>query len=530
MTYKFENLYQNLSFYASEKSRHIAIYDEDMEISYAELKAKVDAIGAYLQNSGIRFGDRVAMYVQNGYEFFTIFLGITSIGAVAVPMNTFLKNEEIEYILDNSRSRMIFASTALSKELKSISAPDIRRIIWVKGKSDEPTPNSALPNAQTQGALSEHNVSFDTVLACKTKLEIAKSPTENDLSHIVYTSGTTGRPKGAMIRYKNILSNADKATPRYNVSGKDRFLVFLPMFHSFTLTATLILSLYNGASIIALKSVFPITNVLNTALKRKATVFLGIPSVYTMLGKAKLGWKFRWFNKLRVFMSGAAPLAQQTIDEFYKKFPKAHLIEGYGLSECSPIVSLNYYDKQKILSVGTPLDGYEVKIVNDETMEVARGEIGEIIVRGDCVMEGYLNIPPEETLTNGWIRTGDLAYMDDEGFIYIVDRIKDIIIAKGINVYPREVEEIIYKMPQVEACAVVGIRDEYADEEVVAFVQLKENQKLSEREIKTYLKNHLANYKIPKVVHFVPDLPRNATGKVLKRALKEQIAKEGEKA
>ena len=144
-------------------------------------------------------------------------------------------------------------------------------------------------------------------------------------------------------------------------------------------------------------------------------------------------------------------------------------------------------------------------------------------------MEGYLNIPPEETLTNGWIRTGDLAYMDDEGFIYIVDRIKDIIIAKGINVYPREVEEMIYKIPQVEACAVVGIRDEYADEEVVAFVQVKEGQKLTEREIKMYLKNHLANYKIPKVVHFVPDLPRNATGKVLKRALKEQITKNNEK-
>lgn len=375
-----------------------------------------------------------------------------------------------------------------------------------------------------QGA-NERNINFTDLLSHKYTLSISKTPEIDDLVHIIYTSGTTGKPKGAMISYKNIFSNIEGAHNRFIVRSSDRFIVFLPMFHSFTLTAMILLPMFVGASMVLIKSVFPFSNVLKQTLLKRVTVFLGIPAIYTAIGKAKIPWYFRWFNRIRLFISGAAPLAKQTIDDFKVKFPHARLVEGYGLSECSPVVAANLYDKQKSLSVGPALEGYEVKIVNDEMIEVGAGEIGEIIVKGDCVMQGYFGMPniTDETIINGWLKTGDLGKVDDEGFIYIVDRKKDLIISKGINIYPREIEEVLYKLEEVEAAAVIGIKDEHADEEVAAFIQLKEGMDLDEKQVRDYLKKHLANFKIPKSIYFAEQLPRNATGKVLKRVLKEQV-------
>jgi long-chain acyl-CoA synthetase len=232
-----------------------------------------------------------------------------------------------------------------------------------------------------------------------------------------------------------------------------------------------------------------------------------------------------WFNKVRIFISGSAPLSEQSLNEFNAKFKKATLLEGYGLSECSPAVSVNRLDRQKALSVGLPLPSYEVKIVNEEMMEVKTGEVGEIMVKGDCVMQGYLNHADatDETIMNGWLLTGDLGKKDEDGFIYIVDRKKDLIISKGINIYPREIEEVIYKYEGVDAVAVIGLRDETKDEDVLAFIQPKEGVELQEMELRQYLKKHLANFKLPKHIYFVEELPKNATGKVLKRVLKEKV-------
>ena len=328
-----------------------------------------------------------------------------------------------------------------------------------------------------------------------------------------------------MISYRNLISNVQGAHEVFHVRMKDRFAVFLPMFHSFTLTAMVLLPIFAACSLILVKSIFPFSNVLKQVLLKRATVFLGVPAIYTAIGKAKIPWYFRWFNCIRIFISGGAPLAEQTITDFRVKFPRAVLIEGYGLSECSPIVSANTMQKQKISSVGLPLPGYEVKCINDEMMELPAGEVGELIVKGDCVMQGYLNMPDatDETIVNGWLRTGDLVKIDEEGYIFIVDRKKDLIISKGINIYPREIEEVLFKLPQVEAAAVIGVRDEHADEEVTAFIQFKENMSLDEKDIRAHLKKHLANFKIPKTIYFKDELPKNATGKVLKRVLKDQI-------
>lgn len=552
MQYKYQNLYEMLSDVANQRFGCTAIFDDKQKIKYGELKSSVDKAAMYLQAIGVKFGDKVGMAVVNSQEFIIAYLAVTAIGAVAVPMNTFLKSEEFSYILNDCGAEILFASSQLAKELAPLNElKQIQKIIWIgevpkslqvariepKQNLDEEYGESVYlaPALQQEGGIdaqyfslqgvNERNINFTDLLSHKYSLSISKTPEIDDLVHIIYTSGTTGKPKGAMISYKNIFSNVQGAHNRFIVRSSDRFIVFLPMFHSFTLTAMILLPMFVGASMVLIKSVFPFSNVLKQTLLKRVTVFLGIPAIYTAIGKAKIPWYFRWFNRIRLFISGAAPLAKQTIDDFKVKFPHARLVEGYGLSECSPVVAANLYDKQKSLSVGPALEGYEVKIVNDEMIEVGTGEIGEIIVKGDCVMQGYFGMPniTDETIINGWLKTGDLGKVDDEGFIYIVDRKKDLIISKGINIYPREIEEVLYKLEEVEAAAVIGIKDEHADEEVAAFIQLKDGMDLDEKQVRDYLKKHLANFKIPKSIYFAEQLPRNATGKVLKRVLKEQV-------
>ena len=547
MQYEYNNFYEILTKVAKESPNQIVLFEEKEKLKYYELKQNVDKVAAYLQLCGVNFGDKVAMAVANSQEFIISYLAITAIGAVAVPMNTFLKTTEFEYIINDCGARVLFASSSLAKELIALSDLEIlRKIIWIGqtpkklqsaskeefANVDEEYGESAYLTSTPQVSKEEmgkgyevKNVNFTEALSHKYTLSITKYPKIDDLMHIIYTSGTTGKPKGAMICYKNILSNLVGAHERFKVKKSDRFIVFLPMFHSFTLTAMVLLPIFSGASMVLIKSVFPFSNVLKQALLKRVTVFLGIPAIYTAIGKAKIPWYFRWFNRIRLFVSGAAPLAKQTIDDFRVKFPRATLVEGYGLSECSPIVAANLFDKQKLLSVGPVLNGYAVKIVNDEMMELPTGQIGEIIIKGDCVMQGYYGMPSvtDETIINGWLKTGDLGKVDEEGFIYIVDRKKDLIISKGINIYPREIEEVIYKLEAVEATAVIGVKDVHADEEVVAFIQVKEGMDLDEKKVREHLKKNLANFKIPKSIYFAEELPRHATGKVLKRVLKEQI-------
>ena len=510
MNYTYTNFYEMLSAAANKHAKTTVVYNDKQKISYHTLKREVDAVAAYLQSIGVKFGDKVALVVSNSPEFITAYFAITAIGAVAVPLNTFLKSGEFAYILNDCQAKFLFASTNLVKELKDLQEQtQLEHVIWIgEAKSFD-----------------DYHLSFAEALACTLKPDLSKQPEINDLAHIIYTSGTTGRPKGAMILYKNLFSNLSSIEMALKISTKDRFILFLPMFHSFTLTTMVLLPVYMSCSIILVKSVFPFSNVLKQVLFKRATVFLGVPAIYTAMGKAHIPWYFRMFNRVRLFICGGAPLAEQTITDFKVKFPKAKLIEGYGLSECSPVVSVNTLEKQKVGSVGQALPLFQVKAVDEELMEVPRGEVGEMIVKSDSVMKGYLNMPgaTDETIINGWLKTGDMVVIDEEGFIFIVDRKKDLIISKGQNIYPREIEEVIYKIDEVEAAAVVGVRDQYADEEIVAFIQPKEGMKLNEPEVRAYLRKNLANFKVPKRIIFKDELPKNATGKVLKRVLKQQL-------
>jgi len=511
LEYKYQNFYEAIEHNARVSPKKAVIFIEDRKVENLRLKKKIDTFARYLEFSGIKNADKVAMIVGNSEEFIIALFAITKIGAVAVPINTFLKHEELEYIVNDSEAKMLICSPAFAKETKDLlETTKIEKIVWT----------------DTYDALDERNYSFKEItVSAQTHEQICKPPKLDDLACIVYTSGTTGKPKGAMLSFRNIFSNSVGAQEVFGINEKDRFIVFLPMFHSFTLSVMVILPIFANASMVIVKSVFPFANVLKQALLKRVTIFLGVPTLYNSLVKAKIPWYFMWFNKIRIFISGSAPLSEAVINEFSAKFKNATLTEGYGLSECSPAVAVNRLDKQKPLSVGLPLPGYEVKIIDEEQVEVAVGVVGEIIIKGDCVMQGYLNRPDatDETMANEWLLTGDLGKVDEDGFLFIVDRKKDLIISKGINIYPREIEEVLHLYEGVDSAAVVGVKDDKNDEEVMAFVQTEENITLKEMELKQYLKSHLANFKVPKHIYFVEELPKNATGKVLKRVLKEKI-------
>lgn len=511
LEYKLNNFYEMLVQNDELYPKKTILFCDDVKLTNSQLKQKVDILARHLELGGIQKGDRIALILSNGIEFIIALFAITRIGAICVPINNFLKKEEFEFILNDCKAKWLFTSANFAKETKGLQkTTTVEKTIWCDDYKNLDTTNFSLKNileTPNETSVNHYNPKLD------------------DLALFIYTSGTTGKPKGAMLSFRNVFSNIIAANELFVITQKDRFVVYLPMFHAFTLSITVLLPIYSASSMVILKSIFPFSNVLKQTLLKRVTIFLGVPTVYNALLKAKIPWYFMWFNQIRAFVSGSAPLSEQAIKNFETKFPKAKLLEGYGLSECSPAVSVNPMEKQKPMSVGIPLSGYQVKIVNDDLVEVPIGEVGEIIVKGDCVMQGYLNRPEatEETIVNGWLKTGDIGKVDSDGYIYIVDRKKDLIISKGINIYPREIEEVIYQLEEVDLAAVVGQRDEELNEIPIAFVQLKEGMKISEKEIKNHLKKHLANFKIPKSIHIQEELPKNATGKVLKRVLKESI-------
>jgi len=513
MDYKFNNFYELITFQAKKRGSKTALFVDDEKISYAEILSKSDKLAAFLDQKGVQENDKVALFLRNSPEFIYAVFAISKLGAIAVPVNTFLKEDELSYILEDSGASVLIASAIHDKVVNSSNASSLCNFILWEGEHE------------IKGA--QHHT-FDEAMENTSSLE-PKVRALDDTAVLIYTSGTTGKPKGAMLSNKNVLSNADSGRRTINVKPKDRGIVFLPMFHSFTFSIGVMLPLYVGASIVIIKSIQPFSNIFKQTLLKRVTLFFGIPDVYNALAKAKLPWYFMWFNSIRAFISGAAALQPKTLDAMSKKFKRATLLEGYGLSEASPAVCMNTFKKQKVGSVGTALYGYEMKIVNDEMSEVDRGMIGDIIVKGDNVMQGYLNRPTatEETIINGWLLTGDMGYMDDEGFLFIVDRKKDLIISKGINVYPREIEEVVDAFEGVGASAVIGIIDEKSGEVPVVYIELEEGKEnLDEAGLKKYMRDHLANYKIPKQIHMIKELPKNATGKVLKRALKEKLKDE----
>ena len=508
MDYQFSNLYEIITDQAKKRKSKVALLVDNEKITYGDILDKVDKLAGYFTQKGIKEGDRVALFLRNSPEFIYTIFAVSKIGAISVPINTFLKEEELDYILEDSGTKLLVTSQIHEKVVNAGAASSLCESILWEGESEN-----------------KDCILFDEALSVETRVEHVERALD-DCALIIYTSGTTGKPKGAMLSNKNILSNIEFSKKVMKVKPKDRIIVFLPMFHAFTFTAGVMMPLYVGGSIVIIKSLQPFSNIFKQTLTKRVTMFVGIPDVYTALAKAKLPWYFMWFNSVRVFISGAAALQPKTLDAMAKKFKRAKLLEGYGLSEASPVVSVNTLKKQKAGSVGTAMYDYEIKIVDKDMEELPRGGIGDIIVKGDNVMLGYYNREEatRETIVNGWLLTGDMGYMDDEGFIFIVDRKKDLIISKGINIYPREIEEVVDSFSGIKASAVIGIFDEKSGEIPIIYIELEEDHEdFNESDLKKYMREHLANFKIPKQIHIIDELPKNATGKVLKRILKDKL-------
>ena len=346
---------------------------------------------------------------------------------------------------------------------------------------------------------------------------------ENETAIILYTSGTTGSPKGAMLTHKNIYSNARDVADYLDFSGDDRVVATLPVFHVFALTVVVNAPLIKGATIILIPRFSP-GDVFNTIKESKATIFAGVPTMYNFMNQFPNGRK-EDFESVRIAISGGSSLQVALLHSFEEKFD-VRISEGYGLSEASPVTCFNPLDRDRIPgSIGTNIINVENKVVNELGEEVPDGEVGELIVRGPNVMKGYYKMPEETevALRNGWLYTGDLARRDEDGYFYIVDRKKDLVIVGGYNVYPREVEEVLFEYRDIVEAAVIGVPDMDFGEAVHAFVVLKDGVEEDVEKLEAYCAARLAKYKVPKKFEFLDELPKNATGKILRRSLSAHV-------
>lgn len=487
-----------------------AIVARNRRILYSDLNQQVAAFQTGLKALGLQKGEAVGILLANSIEFVVAYFGATCSGNIVIPLNPMLTCEELAYISTDASITTLVSHTALEPLISQLEkkVPNLKHIVL--------TPN--VPDSKKELA---HWHSFEEWMKNKPtpSLESNGKIKPDEVAAILYTSGTTGKPKGAMLTHKNLYSNAMSAYQTLRCSKLDSFLVALPLFHAFQATVGMLVPMVSGCKMVITDEFKP-SSILELVENENLTIFLGVPSMYLLFTRLLKDEKppKRFF---RLCVSGGAALPASIAHEFQTKF-SLPIHEGYGLTEASPVCSVNPIEKPpKMGSIGLPLEGVQLRVVNEKGEELLRGEVGELTVQGDNVMKGYHGLPEatQQTIREGWLYTGDLAKQDDEGFFYIVDRKKDMIIVAGENVYPREVEEVLYQHPNIEEAAVVGVPDELRGEVPRAFVKLKENTQITKKEILTFCKERLATYKLPKSIRLIESFPKNATGKILKKDL-----------
>jgi len=495
-----------------KNSGRIALVFGARKITYNQLISSSKKLASSLSELGIKRGDRVALWLPNCPEFVYSFFAILRLGAIVVPINTMLKREEVKFMVEDSLAKIMICSADKFEDSENI----LSRLESLTNIISLPRPKDSKIFLDFNQVLKRHP-EFDK------KIQID----ENDLAEIVYTSGTTGKPKGACLSHKNLISNIKDCAQVISFSKKDTMICILPLFHSFSSTVCMLLPLYKGAKIVIMRAIRPFKRVMRTIFKHRVTVFVGVPPIYKILSEVKVSFLKRIINiiinPVRLYISGAAALPSPVWRRFEKKF-KRPLLQGYGLTEASPVVSLNpLKGRRKPDSIGLVIPSVKVRVVDKEDKDLPCDKVGELLVKGPNVMQGYYNAEgsTNQALKNNWLYTGDLAKIDEEGFIYIMGRSKDMINVRGFNVYPREIEDLLYKGPHIKEAAVIGVMHKYRGEVPVAFVV--SDSQVNEREILNYLKTNLASYKIPLKVIVKDELPKNATGKILKRKLQEEI-------
>ncbi len=495
----------NLASIVTESSARlpdsIAVRLGETELSYAELDERSARLATLLAERGVQPGDRVGVMLPNVPEFPVAYYGVLRAGAVVVPMNVLLKRREIAFYLSDSGAKLLLAWHGFAAEARTGAEEAGVELIEV-----EPASFAAL--------LDEHEPTSG----------LAETDAE-DTAVILYTSGTTGKPKGAELTHANLHRNAD-VTSRTMCDVKTGDVVFggLPLFHSFGQTVSMNASLMIGATLTLVPKFDPAL-ALETIQRDKVTHFYGVPTMYGALLHHPERESYD-SSSLRTCITGGASMPVEVLHGFEQAFD-AIVLEGYGLSETSPVACSNHPDRErKAGSIGTPLEGVEIRVVDEDDEEVPQGEVGEVVIRGHNIMKGYWQRPDatEEAMRGGWFHSGDMARTDEDGYFYIVDRKKDLIIRGGYNVFPREVEEVLYEHPKIREAAVVGIPHEQLGEEVGAAVVLHDGEELSPEEVSAYVKENIAAYKYPRQVWFLDELPKGPTGKILKREIERPAA------
>jgi len=471
---------------AHSKPSNVAVIEDTNRWTFKELSTDVARIAAVLKTQ-VK-GDTVGVLLLNSQKYIVTMLAIWKAGKTAVPLNYLLPPAELGFIIKDSGMSGIVSSQFFNQALGAI-----KPLFGDKGiilMADDPN-------------FSEIPLEFET------------SEYRNPALYL-YTSGTTGRPKGVILTHENLAANVDSCQKAGEFDDRDGFLCLLPFFHTYAITGTFLLPLLNGSRMVLVDRFQP-AKVLGLIQEHKISVFLAIPSMYRVLAATDGDFDV---SSVRFPISGGEPLLAAIAEAFEKRF-QVPIFEGYGQTEAAPVVTLNTPDNRKAGTIGRALPGVEVTIWDDQNRVLGTGEVGEIMVRGKNVMQGYHHLPEEtaRTITEGWLHTGDLGTLDDEGFVTITGRKKDLIISAGENIYPREIEDALAQHPKVKEVAVIGVKDEARGEVPKAFVIARDGTTVEEKELRFFCREHLANYKIPKYFEIVADLPRTTTGKVLKRML-----------
>jgi long-chain acyl-CoA synthetase len=489
------NLAALLTKSAQRDPAHVALRLDESEVSYAVLDEASARLAGVLADKGLAVGDRVGIMLPNVPYFAICYYGVLRAGAIVVPMNVLLKRREVAFYLRDPGAKLLFAWEGFAEDAQA--------------------------GAQDAGAecVIVAPGSFEQLLAAAPSRREVVDRDPEDTAVILYTSGTTGTPKGAELTHRNLMMNAEVSRSLFDLGAEAVTLGALPLFHSFGQTCALNATIASGGTLTLIPRFDP-GKALEIIQRDRVNLFEGVPTMYNALLHDPEREKFDT-STLALCVSGGAAMPVELLRGFEEAFG-CKVLEGYGLSESSPVASFNPRDRErKPGSIGIPVRGVEMKVVDDDGNDAPQGEIGEIVIRGHNVMKAYWNKPEAtaETVRDGWLHTGDMATIDEDGYFFIVDRKKDMIIRGGYNVYPREIEEVLYEHPDVVEAAVVGIPHDELGEEVGAAVTLKDGSTTTADQLADFVKSQVAAYKYPRHLWFVEDLPKGPTGKILKREI-----------
>ncbi|WP_047153858.1 long-chain-fatty-acid--CoA ligase [Aneurinibacillus tyrosinisolvens] len=509
------SIYNLLERSEHEYAASQAVIDGDKELTYYQLKNLADHFASALYERGFRKGDRIALMLPNCAEYIIAYFGVHRLGGVVVQVNPSYQHTELEYILIDSEAKWFVGHNKQKEKLEKTGLSSKLTAVFVHREPGH-----------------DDYDFYDLISSAGSELPPLEIQPEKDLAVLQYTGGTTGRSKGVMLTHMNLISNVYQSfafsAGIFKVPG-EKMLSISPFFHVYGMTSALNIAIYAAAAIICVVR-FQVEQTLHIIQKHKPTFFPGVPTMYIALLHHPDS-EAAGLDSIKICNSGSAPMPVEVLREFERK-AGARIIEGYGLSEASPVTHRNPAQGQrKVGSIGIPIPNTDAKIVDiaTGTVELPPGEPGELLVKGPQVMRGYWK-KPEETqlaLRDGWLYTGDIATMDEDGYFYIVGRKKEMIIAGGYNIYPVEVEEVLYQHSAVEEACVFGIPDPYRGEAVKAIIVPKKSVRITEQEVMDWCRKRMAAYKVPRIIEFREGLPKTAVGKILRRKLVEEEIQRG---